>query len=154
MSRFGQLLIKRMPFRLSLSLSRSLSLSYHISVQPHLQPAGIEDLRKWTSSEALGDVTVTPDCMHHVETSICTSLSFGDNGVLTPALSPSVLSADAADALYALNISQTADGAHQHHHHHHLQQQQLLLPNDINKDVPLNHRLPSPEEQTKIIALK
>ncbi|XP_030573559.1 uncharacterized protein LOC115771820 isoform X2 [Drosophila novamexicana] len=117
-------------------------------------PAGIEDLRKWTSSEALGDVTVTPDCMHHVETSICTSLSFGDNGVLTPALSPSVLSADAADALYALNISQTADGAHQHHHHHHLQQQQLLLPNDINKDVPLNHRLPSPEEQTKIIALK
>ncbi|XP_070063039.1 streptococcal hemagglutinin isoform X3 [Drosophila virilis] len=118
-------------------------------------PAGIEDLRKWTSSEALGDVTVTPDCMHHVETSICTSLSFGDNGVLTPALSPSVLSADAADALYALNISQTADGAHQHHHHHHhLQQQQLLIPNDINKDVPLNHRLPSPEEQTKIIALK
>ncbi|XP_064551124.1 mucin-12 isoform X1 [Drosophila montana] len=116
-------------------------------------PAAIEDLRKWTSSEALGDVTVTPDCMHHVETSICTSLSFGDNGVLTPALSPSVLSADAADALYALNISQTADGAHQHHHHH-LQQQQLLLPNDINKDVPLNHRLPSPEEQTKIIALK
>ncbi|XP_030080645.1 uncharacterized protein LOC111595972 isoform X1 [Drosophila hydei] len=111
-------------------------------------PAAIEDLRKWTSSEALGDVTVTPDCMHHVDTSICTSLAIGDNGVLTPALSPSVLSADAADALYALNLSQAADSAHQHHHH------QLLLSNDINKDVPLNHRLPSPEEQTKIIALK
>ncbi|XP_034484551.1 uncharacterized protein LOC117789614 isoform X2 [Drosophila innubila] len=123
-------------------------------------PAGIEDLRKWTSSEALGDVTVTPDCMHHVDTSICTSMVIGDNGILTPALSPSVLSADAVDAQYAINISQTADSAHQHqqhhnhHHHHHQQQQQLLLPNDINKDVPLNHRLPSPEEQTKIIALK
>ncbi|XP_017871339.1 PREDICTED: uncharacterized protein LOC108619317 isoform X2 [Drosophila arizonae] len=109
-------------------------------------PAAIEDLRKWTSSEALGDVTVTPDCMHHVDTSICTSLAIGDNGVLTPALSPSVLSADAADALYALNLSQAADSSHQ--------QPQLLLSNDINKDVPLNHRLPSPEEQTKIIALK
>ncbi|KAM8704741.1 hypothetical protein ACLKA7_009231 [Drosophila subpalustris] len=123
-------------------------------------PAAIEDLRKWTSSEALGDVTVTPDCMHHVDTSICTSMVIGDNGILTPALSPSVLSADAVDAQYAINISQTADSAHQHqqhhnhHHHHHQQQQQLLLPNDINKDVPLNHRLPSPEEQTKIIALK
>ncbi|KAH8388229.1 hypothetical protein KR093_001286 [Drosophila rubida] len=117
-------------------------------------PAAIEDLRKWTSSEALGDVTVTPDCMHHVDTSICTSLVIGDNGILTPALSPSVLSADALDAQYALNISQAADGAPHHHHHHSHHQQQLLLPNDINKDVPLNHRLPSPEEQTKIIALK
>ncbi|XP_017967000.1 uncharacterized protein LOC108658860 isoform X1 [Drosophila navojoa] len=116
-------------------------------------PAAIEDLRKWTSSEALGDVTVTPDCMHHVDTSICTSLAIGDNGVLTPALSPSVLSADAADALYALNLSQPADSSH-HHHQQLQQQQQLLLSNDINKDVPLNHRLPSPEEQTKIIALK
>ncbi|XP_034117064.1 uncharacterized protein LOC117576427 isoform X2 [Drosophila albomicans] len=119
-------------------------------------PAAIEDLRKWTSSEALGDVTVTPDCMHHVDTSICTSLVIGDNGILTPALSPSVLSADALDAQYAINISQAADSSshHHHHHHNHHHQQQLLLPNDINKDVPLNHRLPSPEEQTKIIALK
>ncbi|XP_062126495.1 LOW QUALITY PROTEIN: uncharacterized protein LOC133839156 [Drosophila sulfurigaster albostrigata] len=119
-------------------------------------PAAIEDLRKWTSSEALGDVTVTPDCMHHVDTSICTSLVIGDNGILTPALSPSVLSADALDAQYAINISQAADSSshHHHHHHHNHHQQQLLLPNDINKDVPLNHRLPSPEEQTKIIALK
>ncbi|KAH8310662.1 hypothetical protein KR044_002399 [Drosophila immigrans] len=117
-------------------------------------PAAIEDLRKWTSSEALGDVTVTPDCMHHVDTSICTSLVIGDNGILTPALSPSVLSADALDAQYALNISQAADSSHHHHQHHNHHQQQLLLPNDINKDVPLNHRLPSPEEQTKIIALK
>lgn len=143
MSSFCQLLIKQTFPSFSLSFS--------------LQPAAIEDLRKWTSSEALGDVTVTPDCMHHVDSSICTSMVIGDNGILTPALSPSVLSADAADALYALNISQTADSAHQHQQHHqqlHQQQQQLLLPNDINKDVPLNHRLPSPEEQTKIIALK
>ncbi|XP_067616827.1 uncharacterized protein gukh isoform X2 [Eurosta solidaginis] len=103
-------------------------------------PAAIEDLRKWTSSEALGDVTVTPDCMHHVDTSISTSMVIGDNGVLTPALSPSVLSADAVDALYAINVSQIGDNTQ--------------LPNDINKDVPLNHRLPSPEEQCKIIALR
>ncbi|KAI8044090.1 hypothetical protein M5D96_000240, partial [Drosophila gunungcola] len=103
-------------------------------------PAAIEDLRKWTSSEALGDVTVTPDCMHHVDTSVSTSLVIGENGILTPALSPSVLSADA-------NLSQAADSSRHNHH------PQALIPNDINKDVPLNHRLPSPEEQTKQIAL-
>lgn len=85
-------------------------------------------------------MTVTPDCMHHVDTSISTSMVIGDNGVLTPALSPSVLSADAVDALYAINVSQIGDNTQ--------------LPNDINKDVPLNHRLPSPEEQCKIIALR
>ncbi|KAH8278919.1 hypothetical protein KR018_011052 [Drosophila ironensis] len=119
-------------------------------------PAAIEDLRKWTSSEALGDVTVTPDCMHHVDTSVSTSLAIGDNGLLTPALSPSVLSADAVDAMYAQNLSQAADSS-QHHLHvrgNHHQHPQAVLPNDINKDVPLNHRLPSPEEQTKLIALK
>ncbi|XP_026842739.1 uncharacterized protein LOC6588101 isoform X1 [Drosophila persimilis] len=117
-------------------------------------PAAIEDLRKWTSSEALGDVTVTPDCMHHVDTSISTSMVIGDSGVHTPALSPSVLSADAADALYAQNLSQAADSSSHHHHHPSHHHNQALLPNDINKDVPLNHRLPSPEEQTKQIALK
>ncbi|KQS38799.1 uncharacterized protein Dere_GG23102, isoform B [Drosophila erecta] len=111
-------------------------------------PAAIEDLRKWTSSEALGDVTVTPDCMHHVDTSVSTSLAIGENGILTPALSPSVLSADAVDALYSQNLSQPADSSRHNHH------TQALIPNDINKDVPLNHRLPSPEEQTKQIALK
>ncbi|KAH8276290.1 hypothetical protein KR026_009897 [Drosophila bipectinata] len=116
-------------------------------------PAAIEDLRKWTSSEALGDVTVTPDCMHHVDTSVSTSLAIGDNGLLTPALSPSVLSADAVDALYAQNLSQAADSS-QHHQSRSNHHPQALLPNDINKDVPLNHRLPSPEEQTKLIALK
>ncbi|XP_017112115.1 serine-rich adhesin for platelets isoform X1 [Drosophila elegans] len=111
-------------------------------------PAAIEDLRKWTSSEALGDVTVTPDCMHHVDTSVSTSLVIGENGILTPALSPSVLSADAVDAIYSQNLSQAADSSRHNHH------PQALIPNDINKDVPLNHRLPSPEEQTKQIALK
>lgn len=89
----------------------------------------------------MGDVTVTPDCMHHVDTSISTSMVIGDNGILTPALSPSVLSADAVDALYSIDVNQTQiDNSH--------------IPNDINKDVPLNHRLPSPEEQCKIIALR
>lgn len=30
------------------------------------QPAAIEDLRRWTSAEALGDVTVPPDCMSRI----------------------------------------------------------------------------------------
>ena len=116
------------------------SQKFIASIFSFLQPAAIEDLRKWTSTEALGDVTVTPDCLHHVDTSISTSVIIGDNGVLTPALSPSVLSADAVDALYSINVSNAADNTQ--------------LPNDINKDVPLNHRLPSPEEQCKIIALR
>jgi len=43
--------------------------------------------------------------MHHVDTSVSTSMVIGENGILTPALSPSVLSADAVDALYAQNLS-------------------------------------------------
>ncbi|KYN06745.1 Wiskott-Aldrich syndrome protein family member 3 [Cyphomyrmex costatus] len=31
-----------------------------------LQPAAIEDLRRWTSTEALGDVTVPPDCASRI----------------------------------------------------------------------------------------
>jgi len=31
-----------------------------------LQPAAIEDLRRWTSTEALGDVTVSPDCASRI----------------------------------------------------------------------------------------
>jgi len=31
-----------------------------------LQPAAIEDLRRWTSAEALGDVTVPPDCSSRI----------------------------------------------------------------------------------------
>ncbi|XP_036324985.1 uncharacterized protein LOC118738168 [Rhagoletis pomonella] len=123
--------------RLCLQTGQHCSTNFYFVL---FQPAAIEDLRKWTSSEALGDMTVTPDCMHHVDTSISTSMVIGDNGVLTPALSPSVLSADAVDALYAINVSQIGDNTQ--------------LPNDINKDVPLNHRLPSPEEQCKIIALR
>lgn len=89
----------------------------------------------------MGDVTVTPDCMHHVDTSISTCVVIGDNGILTLALSPSVLSADAVDALYSIDVNNTLiDNSH--------------IPNDINDDVPLNHRLPSPEEQCKIIALR
>lgn len=75
-----------------------------------------------------------------MDTSLSTSVIIGDNGILTPALSPSVLSADAVDALYSINTSNIVDTTQ--------------IPNDINKDVPLNHRLPSPEEQCKIIALR
>ncbi|KAL9897110.1 NHS actin remodeling regulator GUK-holder isoform 1-T1 [Glossina fuscipes fuscipes] len=103
-------------------------------------PAAIEDLRKWTSTEAVGDVTVTPDCIHHVDAISDASFLIGENASSSLAPSPSIPSADAVDAISTININHAMNINN--------------LPNDNNKDVPLNHRLPSPEEQSKIIALK
>lgn len=33
------------------------------------QPAAVNDLRRWTSDEAFGDVTVTPDCTSRIASS-------------------------------------------------------------------------------------
>lgn len=118
-----------------------------------LQPAAIEDLRKWTSTEALGDVTVTPDCMHHVDTllntsnlMVCDQSATGQSAGGTPRLvSPSSgFSRDTVDAFSPsvnMNSMNTMNSSSQ-------------TANHINNDVPLNHRLPSPEEQCKIIALR
>ncbi|KAL5285211.1 hypothetical protein ACFFRR_007142 [Megaselia abdita] len=91
-------------------------------------PEGINNLRKWTSSEALGDVTVTPDCVNRIESSITiSSMLNSDDEVLNPQNSY----ATGNDIVDNPNIDSI-----------------------INIDVPLTHRLPSPEEQCKIIALK
>uniref|UniRef100_A0A1A9VES1 Uncharacterized protein n=1 Tax=Glossina austeni TaxID=7395 RepID=A0A1A9VES1_GLOAU len=103
-------------------------------------PAAIEDLRKWTSREAVGDVTVTPDCIHHVDALADASFVIGENASPSLAPSPSIPSADAIEAISTINVDHGLNIDN--------------LPNDSNKDVPLNHRLPSPEEQSKIIALK
>lgn len=60
----------------------------------NLQPRAIEDLRRWTSAEALGDVTVAPDCASRI------------------------------------------------------------LVDTVDDSQPVDHKLPSPEEQLQAIALK
>lgn len=68
-----------------------------------MQPASVDELRRWTSTEALGDVTVTTDCIPRIT-----------------------------------NITQeveTTDGA-------------------TSDDDGIDHKLPSPEEQLQVIALK
>ncbi|KAI4459646.1 wasp-1 [Holotrichia oblita] len=70
-------------------------------------PAAVEELRRWTSNEAIGDVTITPDCQNRVPPS-----SFlASDGDLT-------------------------DGT------------------VLSDDEPLDHKLPSPEEQAHVLAMK
>ena len=94
-----------------------------------LQPAAIEDLRKWTSNEAIGDITVAPDCIARVSQNNSTN---EQNDVL---MRPST-SHDCTD-----NIISTI------HNNNNSR-------SDDDKDLPLDHRLPSPEEQCQILALK
>lgn len=68
------------------------------------QPAAVDDLRRWTSDEALGDVTVPPNCISTI--------------------------------ISALNDGDQTDGT------------------VISDDDGVNHKLPSPEEQLHVVALK
>ncbi|GJQ84280.1 hypothetical protein Trydic_g5221 [Trypoxylus dichotomus] len=70
-------------------------------------PAAVEELRRWTSNEAIGDITVTPDCHNRIPPN---SLLLSD-GDLT-------------------------DGT------------------VLSDDEPIDHKLPSPEEQAHVIAMK
>ncbi|XP_055373794.1 putative uncharacterized protein DDB_G0282133 [Condylostylus longicornis] len=83
-------------------------------------PANINKLRKWTSLEALGDVTVTPDCMSKVG-----SFLESDQINIIP-------------SSYQENPSTYTKF------------------NDIGteNDIPIDHLLPSPEEQCQLIANK
>nr|XP_023023553.1 uncharacterized protein LOC111511756 [Leptinotarsa decemlineata] len=69
-------------------------------------PAAVEELRRWTSNEALGDITVTPDCANRI----------GPNVSMTDG--------DATDGTIA------------------------------SDDEGIDHKLPSPEEQLQVVALK
>ncbi|KAL3277054.1 hypothetical protein HHI36_012415 [Cryptolaemus montrouzieri] len=71
-------------------------------------PAAVEELRRWTSAEALGDITVTPDCPNKIPSNLS---HCGDPG-------------DATDG--------TA----------------------LSDDEGIDHKLPSPEEQVQVVALK
>ncbi|KAF2882237.1 hypothetical protein ILUMI_23930 [Ignelater luminosus] len=69
-------------------------------------PAAVEELRRWTSAEALGDITVAPDCPNR----IVPNVTFSDGNV--------------------------TDGT------------------IASDDEAIDHKLPSPEEQVQVIALK
>lgn len=85
----------------------------------------MEELRKWTSNEAIGDVTVAPDCLSRVSH----NTSVADHSIIS--MRPGT-SNDCTDDIVAINSSgRRSDG---------------------DKDVPLDHRLPSPEEQCLILA--
>jgi hypothetical protein len=92
----------------------------------------VEELRKWTSNEAIGDITVAPDCVARVSHN--TSV-IADQSVLS--MRPGT-SSDCTDSIIVINTSVKSNGRR--------------LEDD--KDVPLDHRLPSPEEQCLILALK
>lgn len=91
------------------------------------QPAAIEDLRKWTSTEAIGEVTVALNCLSNVGSS-----SIHNNSTLV-------------DNSYASFSTSYVDGI------------DVTASNDVidaTNDIPLDHKLPSPEEQVHSIALK
>lgn len=66
----------------------------------------MEELRRWTSSEALGDMTVTPDCTNRIVNSV------------------------------TVTDGELSDGT------------------VVSDDEGIDHKLPSPEEQLQVVALK
>lgn len=90
----------------------------------------MEELRKWTSNEAIGDITVAPDCLSRISH----NTSVADQSVVS--LRPST-SHDYTDSIIVINT-----------HNNNSRR------SEDDKDVPLDHRLPSPEEQCLILALK
>lgn len=94
-----------------------------------MQPAAIEELRKWTSSEAIGEITVAPNCLVKVGAS-----SLHNNSTIAEE-SYASFSTSYVDGIDVTSTS-TND-----------------MVDGIN-DVPLDHKLPSPEEQCKLIAEK
>ena len=85
----------------------------------------MEDLRKWTSAEAIGEITVAPHCVGKVApANIHNATASIDNSYASFSTS------------YMNGIDVTAD-----------------VP-DISNDQPLDHKLPSPEEQCQSIANK
>lgn len=96
-----------------------------------MQPASIEELRKWTSSEAIGEITVAPNCLAKVGSS---SLHNNHHSTI-------------AEESYASFSTSYVDGI----------DVTSTSTNDIvdaSNDVPIDHKLPSPEEQLKTIASK
>lgn len=134
--------------------SINIIISHLITCYSSPQPSAIEDLRKWTSIEAIGDVTVTPDCLSRVNMTANGSLlnttvfSSGDStahrdnsGTLLSITPPSPLSPSSNDETDIVTVISNS-----------YSRQPLLTQPDTS--VPLDHRLPSPEEQSLTLAAK
>ena len=93
-----------------------------------MQPAAIEELRKWTSSEAIGEITVAPNCLVKVAASSLHNSSIAEESYA----SFSTSYVDGIDVT-STSTNDNVDGVN---------------------DVALDHKLPSPEEQCKLIAQK
>lgn len=86
--------------------SQNTSIILYSNNALFFQPAAVEELRRWTSTEALGDITVTPDCPNRIPPNV------------------SHLGEDTTDGTV------------------------------ISDDEGIDHKLPSPEEQVQVVALK
>ncbi|KAL1375419.1 hypothetical protein pipiens_000703, partial [Culex pipiens pipiens] len=115
---------------------RKLKAKIDMDIETRL-PSAIDDLRKWTSIEAIGDITVPPDCTARVAGNSSSANLAGNN--TTQNGSPSYqagtsASFDETDDIIVVDRSTRGSGR--------------------EPDIPLDHRLPSPEEQCQMIALK
>lgn len=103
------------------------SIFHHFRSFSSQQPAAVEDLRKWTSYEAIGDVTVGCDGVSRVFlNSTMTEHETSEQQHDRP------VSQDSTDAIRVMHESQHED----------------------DKDSTLDYRLPSPEEQCQSLAAK
>ncbi|XP_055298073.1 uncharacterized protein LOC129566299 isoform X2 [Sitodiplosis mosellana] len=91
-------------------------------------PASIEELRKWTSSEAIGEITVAPNCLAKVAASSLHNSTIAEESYA----SFSTSYVDGIDVT-STSTNDNVDGVN---------------------DIALDHKLPSPEEQCKLIAKK
>ncbi|XP_018561614.2 uncharacterized protein LOC108903802 isoform X1 [Anoplophora glabripennis] len=87
---------------------RKIRSNVDIDIETRM-PAAVEELRRWTSDEALGDVTVTPDCASRIAPTM---------------------------AIAAVTDGDTTDGT------------------IVSDDEGIDHKLPSPEEQLQVVALR
>ncbi|XP_063706193.1 uncharacterized protein LOC134835252 [Culicoides brevitarsis] len=95
-------------------------------------PTAIENLRKWTSQEAIGDITVGPDGVSRV---------FSTSSSINNSQFANMSRDETDDTLHSTYNNSSAVTSRSN-------------TNDSLNDATLDHRLPSPEEQQKIIALK
>ncbi|KXJ73775.1 hypothetical protein RP20_CCG015043 [Aedes albopictus] len=97
-------------------------------------PSAVEDLRKWTSIEAIGDTTVPPDCTVRLTGNGSVILGNVSQNASPSYQAGTSASFDETDDIIMVDSSSRGLGREQ--------------------DTPLDHRLPSPEEQCQMIALK
>lgn len=95
----------------------------------YLQPAAIEELRKWTSSEAIGEITVAPNCLARVGASSLNNHS---------TIAEESYASFSTSYVDGIDVTSTSTNDHV----------------DGVNDIPLDHKLPSPEEQCISIAQK